>query len=76
VAVAAAGGDRLAGFVADRVSEVVNLRERDLRDNTVRIKGRLRRLLDPEQILTEEELRNLALTAAECSLPEAVPETS
>jgi len=49
-------GRRLAGFVADRVSEVVQLRERDFRNGMARTKGRTRRLLDPDQILTETEL--------------------
>ncbi len=63
VAMPGAGGHRLAGFVADRISAVVNLRERDLRNGVAHAKGRPRRLLDPDQILTEDELRALALTA-------------
>src|ERR1700687_1823149 len=51
VEVTATGGARLVGFVADRVSAVVQLRERDFRNGVARTKGRPRRLLDPDQIL-------------------------
>src|SRR5262249_35986895 len=61
VTIDAAGGQRLAGFVADRVSAVVNLRERDFRNGVAQARGRPRRLLDPDQILTEDELHSLAL---------------
>jgi chemotaxis signal transduction protein len=63
VAIEAAGGQRLAGFVADRVSAVVNLRERDFRHGVVHAKGRPRRLLDPDQILTEGELHTVGFTS-------------
>jgi len=49
------GIPRLLGFVADRVSVVLTLRDRDFRNGAVRISGRSRRLLDPDTILTEEE---------------------
>jgi chemotaxis signal transduction protein len=42
---------RLVGFVADRVSDVVQLRKRDLRNGMTRGKGRPRRVLDPDVIL-------------------------
>jgi purine-binding chemotaxis protein CheW len=50
---------RIAGFIADRVSEVLQLRERDFRHGAVRNHGRARRLLDPDQILTENEWSEL-----------------
>jgi purine-binding chemotaxis protein CheW len=72
VAIEAAGVQRLAGFVADRVSAVVHLRERDFHNGVAHAKGRPRRLLDPDQILTEGELRAVALTSlyeGECPSP-------
>jgi purine-binding chemotaxis protein CheW len=54
VEVTATGGARLVGFVADRVSAVVQLRERDFRNGIARTKGRRRRVLDPDEILHEE----------------------
>ena len=59
VEVIAANGRRLAGFIADRVSDVVQLRERDVRNGMTRARGRPRRVLDPDQILTEAELLNV-----------------
>ena len=49
-------GARLIGFVADRISEVLMLRDRDFRKGSVRVNGRSRRVLDPDLILTDEEL--------------------
>jgi chemotaxis signal transduction protein len=49
-------GARLIGFVADRISEVLMLRDRDFRKGSVRVNGRARRVLDPDLILTDEEL--------------------
>jgi purine-binding chemotaxis protein CheW len=48
-------GDRLAGFVADRVSEVLELRARDFRNGAVRTNGRPRKVLDPDQIMTTDD---------------------
>jgi len=47
-------GPRLAGFVADRVSDVIELRSPDPEARTIRVSGRTRRILDPQKILTEE----------------------
>jgi len=58
VEVGGESGARLLGFVADRISEVLLLRDRDFRDGTVRLNGRTRRVLNPDLILTEEELRS------------------
>jgi purine-binding chemotaxis protein CheW len=46
---------KLAGFIADRISEVLDLRPRDFRNGAVRGHGRPRRVLDPDQIMTSEE---------------------
>jgi chemotaxis signal transduction protein len=48
-------GGRLAGFVADRVTEVVDLRVRDFRGGIARAQGRPRRVLDPDQIMSEKD---------------------
>ena len=48
-------GGRLAGFIADRISEVLELRSRDFRNGAVRGHGRPRRILDPDQIMTAAE---------------------
>ena len=53
----------LAGFVADRISDVVIYRDRDLRSGALRGKGRPRRLVDFDQRVSEAELAGLwALT--------------
>ncbi len=59
VEVASSRGHRFLGFIADRVSDVVTLRERDFRNGMVRTTGRARRILDPDQILNEQELQTL-----------------
>jgi len=46
----------LAGFIADRVSGVVVYRDRDLSHGALRGNGRPRRLLDADQIVSEDEL--------------------
>jgi len=48
-------GGRLAGFIADRISEVLDLRTRDFRNGAVRGRGRRRRVLDPDQIMKAED---------------------
>ena len=45
----------LAGFIADRVSEVLELRLRDFRNGAVRTHGRVRRVLEPSQIMQAED---------------------
>ncbi len=52
---------RFAGFIADRVSEVVDLRVRDFRNGAIRSHGRPRRLLEPSQIIREEDWTALPL---------------
>lgn len=46
----------LLGFVADRISDLVVYRDRDLRGGTLCGKGRPRKLIDFDQIVGEEEL--------------------
>jgi chemotaxis signal transduction protein len=58
VEVGSESGARLLGFVADRISEVLMLRDRDFRNGSVRLNGRARRVLNPDLILTEEELKS------------------
>jgi chemotaxis signal transduction protein len=53
--IVAATGERLVGFIADRVSEVLDLRARDFRNGAVRAHGRPRRVLEPAQIMREED---------------------
>ena len=50
------GRRHLAGFIADRVSDVVVYRDRDLTHGALRGNGRPRRLLDADRIATEDEL--------------------
>ena len=49
----------LAGFVADRISDVVVYRDRDLRSGSLRGKGRPRKLVDLDQLVSEQELEGL-----------------
>jgi chemotaxis signal transduction protein len=49
----------LLGFVADRVSDVVVYRDRDLRSGALRGKGRPRKLVDFDQLVGENELAAL-----------------
>ncbi len=44
-------GPRLAGFVADRVADLVQARDRDFSEGRLRLHGRPRRLLDPQSLL-------------------------
>lgn len=46
----------LLGFVADRISDVVVYRDRDLRSGALRGKGRPRKLVDFDQLVSEKEL--------------------
>ncbi len=46
-------GPQLAGFVADRISEIVQARERDFSRGKLRAAGRPRHVLDPEILLSE-----------------------
>jgi chemotaxis signal transduction protein len=46
----------LLGFVADRISDVVVYRDRDLRSGALRGKGRPRKLIDFDQLVSKKEL--------------------
>ena len=46
----------LLGFVADRISDVVVYRDRDLRSGSLRGKGRPRRLIHFDQLVSDQEL--------------------
>lgn len=46
----------LLGFVADRISDVVVYRDRDLRNGALRGKGRPRKLVDFDQLISKSEL--------------------
>jgi chemotaxis signal transduction protein len=54
-------GEMLAGFVADRVSEVLDLRARDFRNGALRTRGRVRRVLDPSEIMNAEDWSAMGL---------------
>ncbi|HVO99545.1 MAG TPA: chemotaxis protein CheW [Bryobacteraceae bacterium] len=47
---------RLAGFIAERISGVIDLRQKDFRSGAVRGRGRTRRVLDAEQILQADKI--------------------
>lgn len=47
--------EKLVAFIADRVSEVLDLRARDFRNGAIRTHGRVRRVLDPSQIMEAED---------------------
>jgi len=47
--------EKLVGFIAERVSEILDLRPRDFRNGAVKTKGRPRLVLEPSQIMTEKD---------------------
>lgn len=47
--------EKLFGFIADRVSEVIDLRARDFRNGAVRSTGRVRRVLEPAQMMQDAD---------------------
>lgn len=53
-------GPRLVGFIADRISEVVALRDRDVKGDRIRVGGRARPLLDPDSILSAQDFEDFA----------------
>ena len=58
VVVEAAGG-HLAGFVADRVSDVIRYRSRDLRNGILHGVGRPRRVVEIDEVVEEDDLVRL-----------------
>jgi chemotaxis signal transduction protein len=55
-------GDRLVGFIADRVSAILDLRAWDFRSGAIRTRGRARRVLEPAEIMKEEDWPALGLS--------------
>ena len=45
-------GPRLAGFLADRVNNVVHARAHDFSNGKLRVRGRLRQLIEPAALLS------------------------
>lgn len=56
IEVAPSDGPRLAGFIADRVTDLAVYPARDFSHGAFRGDGRPRRLLDPDQLISEEDL--------------------
>ncbi len=46
-------GPQTVGFIADRISEVVTLRNHEIREGVVRTHGRRRRIFDPDVLANE-----------------------
>ncbi len=44
------------GVIADRISDVIKLRDRDFRDSSARVHGRMRRVFDPDILAGDENL--------------------
>ena len=59
VVVVEAAPGRLAGFVVDRVSDVIRYRSRDLRNGVLHGIGRARRLVDVDQVVDDDDLVRL-----------------
>ena len=58
VVVQTAGG-HLAGFIADRVADVIRYRSRDLKNGILRGIGRARRVVDIDSVVEEDDLVRL-----------------
>jgi chemotaxis signal transduction protein len=50
---------RFAGFVADRVADVISYRSRDVHDGALHGSGRRRLLVDLDQVVSEDDLVRL-----------------
>ena len=59
IVVVEAEGGRLAGFVADRVANVVRYRSRDLRHGVLRGAGRRRQLVEIDEVIGDNDLVRL-----------------
>jgi len=55
VEISGSDGPRLAGFIADRISKVVHVRERDFLHGKLKFGGRSLSVLDPELLLVPNE---------------------
>jgi chemotaxis signal transduction protein len=53
--------DHLLGFVADRISELIDARARDFRNGMLRTPGRPRKVLDPDRIMRKEDWEGLRI---------------
>ena len=59
IVVVQTGGGHLAGFIADRVADVIRYRSRDLRNGVLRGIGRARRVVDIDSVVEEDDLVRL-----------------
>ena len=59
VVIVEAAEGRLAGFVVDRVSDVIRYRSRDLRNGVLHGIGRARRVVEVDQVVNEDDLDRL-----------------
>src|ERR1700690_1537397 len=59
IVVVEVSGGHLAGFVADRVANIVRYRSRDLRDGVLRGAGRRRQLVVVDEVVSEDEIVRL-----------------
>jgi chemotaxis signal transduction protein len=59
IVVVEATGGHLAGFVADRVANIVRYRSRDLRAGVLRGTGRRRTLVEVDEVVSEDDLVRL-----------------
>jgi chemotaxis signal transduction protein len=60
-------GPRLAGFIADRVTETMFARERDFSHGKLRLGGRLREILDPEMLFALDLSASVTVAALDFS---------
>ncbi len=60
-------GTQIAGFIADRISEVITVRSLNIQDGSIRISGRPRRIFNPDVLCGEIELSGLARFAPRAS---------
>jgi purine-binding chemotaxis protein CheW len=59
IVVVEASGGHLAGFVADRVANIIRYRSRDLRAGVLLGSGRRRQLVEVDQVVSEDDLVRL-----------------
>jgi chemotaxis signal transduction protein len=63
VEVATPRGPQIAGFIADRVSEVMNIRKHEIEEASIRTSGHRRRIFDPDLFAGEIEVSSLTCLA-------------
>ena len=59
VGVSSPHGTQMAGFIADRISDVITVRQRDIQDGTIRTNGRPRRIFNPDLLCGEIQFPGL-----------------